>query len=166
MKKFLAVSVAAAGIVSTVFMGGCAKSLFYKFAVDISSEWTENSTPIIAHITGDTDVYYAVEPSNIENGGLELASGKYNISYINPVNEDGSTYTLRDSEVKKENDTRTIHLSSDFVEAKDVPLEYLDKIYSEVDAIPTDNSGISEEDKNEIKVKLEKVINEKKNATE
>jgi len=57
-------------------------------------------------------------------------------------------------------------LSSDFVEAKDVPLEYLDKIYSEVDAIPTDNSGISEEDKNEIKVKLEKVINEKKNATE
>ena len=60
----------------------------------------------------------------------------------------------------------TYHLSSDFVEAKDVPLEYLDKIYSEVDAIPTDNSGISEEDKNEIKVKLEKVINEKKNATE
>ena len=47
MKKFLAVSVAAAGIVSTVFMGGCAKSLFYKFAVDIGSEWTENSTPII-----------------------------------------------------------------------------------------------------------------------
>ena len=41
MKKFLAVSVAAAGIVSTVFMGGCAKSLFYKFAVDIGSEWTE-----------------------------------------------------------------------------------------------------------------------------
>ena len=57
-------------------------------------------------------------------------------------------------------------MSSDFVEAKDVPLEYLDKIYSEVDAIPTDNSGISEEDKNEIKFKLEKVINEKKNATE
>ena len=43
MKKFLAVSVAAAGIVSTVFMGGCAESLFYKFAVDICLLYTSDA---------------------------------------------------------------------------------------------------------------------------
>lgn len=166
MNKLLAVPVAAVSIVSSLFLSGCAQSSFYKFAVNIDDRWTDKSTPIIAHITGPKDIYYAIEPSNIENGGVELSKGSYNISYINPVNDDGSVYKLRDAEVKTENKTTTIHLSSDYVESKDVPLEYLNKIYSEVDAIPTDNSGISEDYKNAVKIKLEKVINDKKKTAE
>lgn len=63
--------------------------------------WDENSTPAIAHIEGDdVDFYHAVTPDADGNKGtstVELAEGNYTVSFVSPVNSDGSAFDIYDT---------------------------------------------------------------------
>lgn len=63
--------------------------------------WDENSTPAIAHIEGnDVDFYHAVTPDAEGNKGtstVELAEGDYTVSFVSPVNSDGSAFDTYDT---------------------------------------------------------------------
>lgn len=63
--------------------------------------WDENSTPAIAHIEGnDVDFYHAVTPGAEGNKGtstVELAEGDYTVSFVSPVNSDGSAFDIYDT---------------------------------------------------------------------
>ena len=63
--------------------------------------WDENSTPAIAHIEGnDVEFYHAVTPDADGNKGtstVELAEGDYTVSFVSPVNSDGSAFDIYDT---------------------------------------------------------------------
>lgn len=63
--------------------------------------WDENSTPAIAHIEGnDVDFYHAVTPDADGNKGtstVELTEGDYTVSFVSPVNSDGSAFDIYDT---------------------------------------------------------------------
>ena len=69
--------------------------------VTADSGWDENSTPAIAHIEGsDVDFYHAVTPDAEGNKGtstVELAEGDYTVSFVSPVNSDGSAFDIYDT---------------------------------------------------------------------
>ena len=69
--------------------------------VTADNGWDENSTPAIAHIEGnDVDFYHAVTPDAEGNKGtstVALAEGDYTVSFISPVNSDGSAFDIYDT---------------------------------------------------------------------
>ena len=69
--------------------------------VTADSGWDENSTPAIAHIEGkDVDFYHAVTPDADGNKGtstVALAEGDYTVSFVSPVNSDGSAFDIYDT---------------------------------------------------------------------
>lgn len=69
--------------------------------VTADNGWDENSTPAIAHIEGnDVDFYHAVAPDAEGNKGtstVELAEGDYTVSFVSPVNSDGSAFDIYDT---------------------------------------------------------------------
>lgn len=69
--------------------------------VTADNGWDENSTPAIAHIEGsDVDFYHAVTPDAEGNKGtstVELAEGDYTVSFVSPVNSDGSAFNIYDT---------------------------------------------------------------------
>lgn len=69
--------------------------------VTADTGWDENSTPAIAHITGDeVDFYHAVSPDaegNKEASTVTLEEGDYTVSFVSPVNADGSAYEIYDT---------------------------------------------------------------------
>lgn len=72
-------------------------------ALNITADhgWDENSTPAIAHIEGnDVDFYHAVTPDADGNKGtstVKLAEGDYTVSFVSPVNSDGSAFDIYDT---------------------------------------------------------------------
>lgn len=70
-------------------------------SVTADSGWDENSTPAIAHIEGnDVDFYHAVAPDAEGNKGtstVALAEGDYTVSFVSPVNSDGSAFDIYDT---------------------------------------------------------------------
>lgn len=69
--------------------------------VTADNGWDENSTPAIAHIEGnDVDFYHAVAPDAEGNKGtstVALAEGDYTVSFVSPVNSDGSAFDIYDT---------------------------------------------------------------------
>ena len=69
--------------------------------VTADNGWDENSTPAIAHIEGnDVDFYHAVAPDADGNKGtstVALAEGDYTVSFVSPVNSDGSAFDIYDT---------------------------------------------------------------------
>lgn len=69
--------------------------------VTADSGWDENSTPAIAHIEGsDVDFYHAVNPDGEDNKGtstVALAADDYTVSFVSPVNSDGSAFDVYDT---------------------------------------------------------------------
>ena len=69
--------------------------------VTADTGWDENSTPAIAHITGnEVDFYHAVSPDAEGNKGastVTLEEGDYTVSFVSPVNADGSAYEIYDT---------------------------------------------------------------------
>lgn len=71
--------------------------------VTADAGWDENSTPAIAHIEGkdsDVDFYHAVTPDAEGNKGtstVTLEEGDYTVSFVSPVNSDGSAYDIYDT---------------------------------------------------------------------
>ena len=69
--------------------------------VTADNGWDENSTPAIAHIeSNNVDFYHAVTPDAEGNKGtstVALAEGDYTVSFISPVNSDGSAFDIYDT---------------------------------------------------------------------
>lgn len=77
------------------------KTVDVTLSVTADHGWDENSTPAIAHIEGnDVDSYHAVTPDADGNKGtstVELAEGDYTVSFVSPVNSDGSAFDIYDT---------------------------------------------------------------------
>lgn len=77
------------------------KTVDVTLSVTADHGWGENSTPAIAHIEGnDVDFYHAVTPDADGNKGtstVELAEGDYTVSFVSPVNSDGSAFDIYDT---------------------------------------------------------------------
>lgn len=77
------------------------KTVDVTLSVTADHGWDENSTPAIAHIEGnDVDFYHAVTPDADGNKGastVELAEGDYIVSFVSPVNSDGSAFDIYDT---------------------------------------------------------------------
>ena len=77
------------------------KTVDVTLSVTADHGWDENSTPAIAHIEGnDVDFYHAVAPDADGNKGtstVELAEGDYTVSFVSPVNSDGSAFDIYDT---------------------------------------------------------------------
>ena len=71
--------------------------------VTADNGWDENSTPAIAHIESESnnvDFYHAVTPDVEGNKGtstVALAEGDYTVSFVSPVNSDGSAFDIYDT---------------------------------------------------------------------
>ena len=71
--------------------------------VTADNGWDENSTPAIAHIESESnnvDFYHAVTPDAEGNKGtstVALAEGDYTVSFVSPVNSDGSAFDIYDT---------------------------------------------------------------------
>ena len=85
--------------------------------------WDENSTPAIAHIEGnDVDFYHAVTPDADGNKGtstVELAEGDYTVSFVSPVNSDGSAFDIYDTGAPVD---ITVDADAETVPAVDCPM--------------------------------------------
>ena len=77
------------------------KTVDVTLSVTADHGWDENSTPAIAHIEGnDVDFYHAVTPDAEGNKGtstVALAEGDYTVSFVSPVNSDGSAFDIYDT---------------------------------------------------------------------
>ena len=77
------------------------KTVDVTLSVTADHGWDEDSTPAIAHIEGnDVDFYHAVTPDADGNKGtstVELAEGDYTVSFVSPVNSDGSAFNIYDT---------------------------------------------------------------------
>lgn len=77
------------------------KTVDVTLSVTADHGWDENSTPAIAHIEGnDVDFYHAVTSDADGNKGtstVELAEGDYTVSFVSPVNSDGSAFDIYDT---------------------------------------------------------------------
>lgn len=77
------------------------KTVDVTLSVTADHGWDESSTPAIAHIEGnDVDFYHAVTPDADGNKGtstVELAEGDYTVSFVSPVNSDGSAFDIYDT---------------------------------------------------------------------
>ena len=77
------------------------KTVDVTLSVTADNGWDENSTPAIAHIEGsDVDFYHAVTPDAEGNKGtstVALAEGDYTVSFVSPVNSDGSAFDIYDT---------------------------------------------------------------------
>lgn len=86
---------------STQQRGQEARTVDVTLNVTADNGWDENSTPAIAHIEGnDVDFYHAVTPDAEGNKGtstVELAEGDYTVSFVSPVNSDGSAFDIYDT---------------------------------------------------------------------
>lgn len=68
--------------------------------VTADMDWTVDSTPAFAYIEGETDdeeislytAIYADEEGNYGESTVTLPLGTYTVSFISPINEDGSAY--------------------------------------------------------------------------
>lgn len=90
--------------------------------VTADTGWDENSTPAIAHITGDeVDFYHAVSPDAEGNKGtstVTLEKGDYTVDFISPVNSDGSAYELFDT-----GEAQTVTVDADATDTLSVTCE-------------------------------------------
>lgn len=100
----IAVSIAAAsGAFTQQDKTGTDEQKTFDVTLSVAADhgWDENSTPAIAHIEGnDVDFYHAVTPDADGNKGtstVELAEGDYTVSFVSPVNSDGSAFDIYDT---------------------------------------------------------------------
>lgn len=100
--------------------------------------WNEKSTPVIAHIVskdGKVDTYHAFAANADEE--VTLAAGEYTVTYISPINEDGSIYKVTQPSKGKTNATFVK------VPADQVTQEQLDEILDGIkDAVSKGDSTL------------------------
>lgn len=99
------------------------KTVDVTLSVTADHGWDENSTPAIAHIEGnDVDFYHAVTPDAEGNKGtstVALAEGDYTVSFVSPVNSDGSAFDIYDTGAPVD---ITVDADAETVPAVDCPM--------------------------------------------
>lgn len=91
---------AGCGVLSTQSPQQEQKTAELTLDITANAGWDENSTPAIAHIESkdnDVDFYHAIYPDASGNKGVSsvtLAEGNYTVSFISPINSDGSVYDI------------------------------------------------------------------------
>lgn len=78
-----------------------AKTVEVTLNVAANNGWDMSSTPAIVHIEGnDVNFFHAVTPDAEGNKGtstVALAEGDYTVSFVSPVNSDGSTFEMNEA---------------------------------------------------------------------
>ena len=146
--------------------------------VTADTGWDENSTPAIAHITGDeVDFYHAVSPDAEGNKGastVTLEEGDYTVSFVSPVNADGSAYELFDT-----GEAQTVTVDADATDTLSVTCEMTripaDKVTDEMlkgivdqtkDAVENGDETLKGDAGKDILDKLESNVAENPNASD
>lgn len=123
-------------------------------ALEVSAEgYTEQSSPLVAVVTGtegaavgtegaEVDFAHAVSAEEVSSGtaSVELAPGTYTVSFVSPVNQDGSIYrvpepqevTVAAPDAGAEPEAPRVDVELDPVPADQVTKEDLDKIKSDL----------------------------------
>lgn len=138
--------------------------------------WTEDSSPVIAHIVNeaeDIDYYHAYSAN--EKTQIDVpAKGGYSVSFISPVNSDGSIYKVKTAatvaaEVKKEEtsiaDRNELPFEFEKIPAKDVTAEDLNEIVEAVtEAVKGGDETLTGEDGVKVVEKVEENCNANPNV--
>ena len=158
-----------------------------------AENWTDESSPMIAHIQGTTteqeqiDFYHAFTQSGEKT--IELVDGDYTLTWVSAINKDGSIYNVPDKiEFKVENGTYVSESNFNYISADKVTSADMNKVLDEIkeavkkgdESLTGDNAKQAVEkastnaktnpnvDKKQIEQKqqeAEKVATEKKEAT-
>lgn len=124
------------------------KTNILNLSVTADENWTEDSTPVILHIKGNSeytkeiDFYHAVMPENSKttvSDLVEVLTGKYEISVIPPINKDGSTYKTNevitvDTELET-GENVLVDIILEHVKAEDVKDEELKEVISQIQTV-------------------------------
>lgn len=96
MRRILRITaICALGAMLAIAAAGCSGGKAQAGITAKAEGWSASSTPVIAHIASDdgkTDVYHALSAN--EEGKVALADGEYELSFITPINADGSIYAV------------------------------------------------------------------------
>lgn len=98
--------------------------------------WSDDSTPVIARISstdGKVDVYHAFKAN--ENHAVKVDPGKYELSYISPINADGSTYKAPKAEtveIETGKNSAVIEATFEKIPAEEVTQEEVESILSQI----------------------------------
>lgn len=114
--------------------------------------WDSNSTPVIVHIEskdGKTNAYHAFNAN--EDHAVEVNPGTYTMTYISPINADGSIYKVSDayeSKVSEKQDSTTENQKNETtfekIPAEEVTQEQIDSILSSIkDAVAKGDKTLS-----------------------
>ena len=135
-------------------------------ALEVSAEgYTEQSSPLVAVVTGtegatvgtegaEVDFAHAVSAEEVSSGtaSVELAPGTYTVSFVSPVNQDGSIYrvpepqevTVAAPDAGAEPEAPRVDVELDPVPADQVTKEDLDTIKSDLaDAVAKGDGTLS-----------------------
>lgn len=147
-------------------------------ALEVSAEgYTEQSSPLVAVVTGtegatvgtegaEVDFAHAVSAEEVSSGtaSVELAPGTYTVSFVSPVNQDGSIYrvpepqevTVAAPDAGAEPEAPRVDVELDPVPADQVTKEDLDKIKSDLaDAVAKGDGTLSGDARSEATSKAE-----------
>lgn len=146
--------------------------------VTADNGWNENSTPAIAHIeSNDVDFYHAVTPDAEGNKGtstVALAEGDYTVSFVSPVNSDGSAFDIYDTGVPVD---ITVDADAETTPAVDCPMTQIpaDQVTDEMlqdiidqtkDAVENGDETLKGEAGTDILDKLEGNVAQNPNASD
>ena len=102
-----------------------------------AENWTDESSPMIAHIQGTTteqeqiDFYHAFTQSGEKT--IELVDGDYTLSWVSAINKDGSIYNVSDKiEFKVENGTYVSESNFNYISADKVTSADMNKVLDEI----------------------------------
>ena len=102
-----------------------------------AENWTDESSPMIAHIQGTTteqeqiDFYHAFTQSGEKT--IELVDGDYTLSWVSAINKDGSIYNVPDKiEFKVENGTYVSESNFNYISADKVTSADMNKVLDEI----------------------------------
>ena len=100
--------------------------------------WSADSTPVIVHIEsedGKVDAYHAFKAN--EDCAVEAAPGTYKMTYISPINADGSIYKTPDPQEarvsgKEDKQAEATLATFEKIPADEVTQEQIDSILSQI----------------------------------
>lgn len=127
------------------------------FTVKLDKKWTDKSSPVLLHITGgdpttDIDMYKAIRPEKTKSKKgsvtIKLPQGDYEVSYISPINSDGSMYETPDDLSLTVEDAQAADATDfEYIPADEVDEDDLAEVISELKkAVKDEESGVTDSD--------------------
>ena len=160
-------AVALAALIAFLASGAFSQSgrVPISFHISIDDNFTNNSTPIVAKLKDQKNnkvVYQEIESSNKSNASVDVPGGVYEVSFISPINSDGSIYITSeavkvDTVAKEET---TVDAEFALLGAKKVTEAQIQGIADEL-STANKNGGVSDET---VKIANERVSKKKEEA--